>query len=261
VTYVERALEKRGVTAFDEPDATQHDEAVRRTVAASLDQLSPEDRSRFQDLTIIPEETAIPLTTLQRLWGLDDLETDDSARRLDDVAVVTLDLHRGVVTLHDAMRAYVRAQRKDLPQVHARLVAGDGDLQQLPDAYAWRWIAHHLMEAGQRDALRRLLLTPTWLEAKLRAVGPYDLLRDFSWIPGDRDVEMVHGALRLSLAALAADVSQLCEQMWGRLPRGISEHMDAFRTSLNRLAPTRRLHARWANLQGPTGALMQRPIS
>ena len=184
LTYVERALQKRGVTAFDQRNAVERHEAVRRTVAASLDQLSREDRGRFSDLAIFPEETAIPLTTLQRLWGLDDLDADDGARRLDDVALVSLDLHRGVVTLHDVMRAYLREQREDLPPVHARLVAGYGDLEHLPDAYAWRWIAYHLIEARRRDALRALLLTPTWLAAKLRAVGPYAVLRDFAWIRG-----------------------------------------------------------------------------
>ena len=199
LTYVERALRKRGVTAFDQRDSTQRDEAVRRTVAASLDHLSGDDRQRFQDLAIFPEEAAIPLTTLERLWSLDDLDTVDATRQLDDVALVGLDLRRGVVTLHDVMRAHLLKEREEVHMIHARLVAGYGDLHHLPDAYAWRWLPYHLVEAGQADLLRALLLTPEWLEAKVRAVGAYALMRDFTWLNGDAGLDLLHGALRLSL--------------------------------------------------------------
>jgi hypothetical protein len=83
LAYVERALDKRGGTAFDHDSAEQRDEAVRRTVAASQDQLSSQDGRRFRELAIFPEETAIPLTTLERLWGLDALDTEECAQRLD----------------------------------------------------------------------------------------------------------------------------------------------------------------------------------
>ena len=77
-------------------------------------------------------------------------------------------------------------------------------------------------EAGRLDELRALLLTPEWLNAQLRAIGPYAVMRAFGWVRGDRDLEMIHGAVRLSLPALASDPSQFCEQLSGRLQAGIS---------------------------------------
>ena len=70
LAYAVRALDKRGVTAFDPNEAAQRDEAVRRTVAASRDQLSVDDARRFQELAIFPEESAIPLTTTGAAVGL-----------------------------------------------------------------------------------------------------------------------------------------------------------------------------------------------
>ena len=125
---------------------------------ASRAQLEPADDQRFLDLAIFPEDTAIPLTTLDRLWGTDDLDTAGYAQRLDDVAL--LKLARGIIiTLHDVMRAYLLRQR-DLTTVHAQLVAAYGDPLKLPDTYAWRWLPYHLQQAGLRGELRALLLRP-----------------------------------------------------------------------------------------------------
>jgi hypothetical protein len=31
-------------------------------------------------------------------------------------------------------------------------------LPKLPDPYAWRWVGYHMVNAGRKDDLRRLLL-------------------------------------------------------------------------------------------------------
>ena len=227
-------------------------------MAASLDQLSAEDPRRFHELAIFPEETVIPLTTLERLWALDDVDTADCAQRLDDVALLSLDLRRGVVALHDVMRTYLLQEMDDVvAQVHKQLVAGYGDFQHLPDTYAWRWLPYHLWQAGQLEKLRALLLRPEWLHARLRAISSHGLIQDFDLVRDDRDVQVVQAALRLALPALAGDIDQLCEQLLGRIPFLFSDRLESFRSDLARAAPCPRLHARWPNLQGPGGGLVQ----
>ena len=255
--HVTRALDKRGVTAFDQADAAQRDAAVRRTVAASLDQLSADDRRRLHELAIFPEKTAIPLTTLERLWELDDLETAECAGRLDDVALVMLDLRRGVIALHDVMHSYLQQELHDSRSVHARLVTAYGEVGSLPDEYAWRWFPYHLVQAGQAEELRALLLRPSWLDAKLRAIPAEALVRDFDLVSGDADLDAVQSALRLALPALGDGGDQLWEQLLGRLPRGHSPRLDAFQSDLVRAAPPRRLRARWPNLESAGGDLIQ----
>ena len=61
------------------------------------------------------------------LWGLHDLDAEDCAQRLNDVALLALDLGRGVLTLHDVMRAYLVQHIPDVSSVHTRLVEAYGD--------------------------------------------------------------------------------------------------------------------------------------
>jgi WD40 repeat protein len=258
--YVERALDKRGVTAFDNANAVQREEAVSRTVDASLDQLSDEDRARFLDLAIFPEETAVPLTVLGRLWRLDDLDTVDCAQRLDDVALLSLDLGVGAITLHDVMRRYLLQQRDDHASVHARLAANYGDAPETnddADIYVWGWLPYHLWHAGQTEQLRALFLRPQWLHAQMEALGAPAVIADLEWMRGDRDIDVVQATLRLALPALSQDPAQLFEQLLSRLPWNFSERLDLFRRDLSRAAPEPRLRVVWRTLQGPGAALVQ----
>jgi hypothetical protein len=255
VAYVTQALHKRGVTAFDRADPRVRQDAVHGTIAASSDQLSRDDGRRFVQLAIFPEETSIPLTTLARLWSLDDMDTADCALRLDDLSLLSLDMRRGSISLHDVMRVYL-AQQLDAPaNEHARLVAAYGDVLRLPDDYAWRWLAYHLQHAGRIDELCSLLLRPEWLRSKLGALGPHALIRDFDYVDGDPDLELVQAALKLASPALASDADQIFEQLLGRLPVGTSERIDAFRSVLAQAAPAHRLRARWPNLRSPGSGL------
>src|SRR6185295_1516033 len=68
LVYVLRALEKRGITAFDKADAPERHDAVARTVGASLDLLTPDEQRRCAELTIFPEDTSIPLSAARALW-------------------------------------------------------------------------------------------------------------------------------------------------------------------------------------------------
>jgi WD40 repeat protein len=256
LTFVERLLDKHGVTVFDARDASRRDDSVRRTVAASREQLDRADERRFLDLAIFPEDTAIPLTTLERLWQLDDVDAAECARRLDDVSLIALDLNRGLVSFHDVMRAYLRHEVQDAAPMHTRLVAAYGDVLRLPDAYAWRWLPYHMQRAGQMAQLRALLLDADWLREQGTHVAPYAQLQAFDWVTQDAELELVRAALRLALSTLAIDPGQFCEQMLARLPMESTAEIGRFRARLQAIAPVPRLHARWPNLASP-GSLVQ----
>jgi hypothetical protein len=82
--YINRALDKRGVTAFDERGALERDAAVAHTFAVSLDLLKGEERRHLAELSIFPPDTDIPLTTIKLFWGLDDLDTEQLAQHFAD---------------------------------------------------------------------------------------------------------------------------------------------------------------------------------
>ena len=95
---------------------------------------------------------------------------------------------RQVLILHDLQRDLIRKRReKKLPGLHLRLVEVWDALPKLPDAYAWRWIGYHLVQAGRKDDLRRLLLDFNYLEAKLATTDTNALIADYDYLPDEED--------------------------------------------------------------------------
>jgi hypothetical protein len=81
--------------------------------------------------------------------------------------------------LHDLQRDLIHKRReKDLPGLHFRLVKAWDGLPKLLDAYAWRWVAYHMVKAGREDNLQRLPLDFDWLQAKLTSTDANALIAD-----------------------------------------------------------------------------------
>ncbi len=206
------------------PDYTRS-RHVFGALAVSVDRLEPEERDRFADLAVFPEDTAIPAAVFERLWP-----NETSLKRSRRLALfVDRNLARrtadGRVTLHDLQRDYlVGALAKDtLPKRHRRLVDGyraacRGVWRDCPDdGYVFRWLPWHLRAAGETDELRGLLFNPAWMAAKLRTVGAAALEADYALLPDDAEARLVGGALRLSSHVLTKAPDQLASQLWGRL--------------------------------------------
>lgn len=107
------------------PDYTRS-RHVFGALAVSVNRLELEERDRFADLAVFPEDTAIPAAVFERLWP-----NETSLKRSRRLALfVDRNLARrtadGRVTLHDLQRDYlVGALAKDtLPKRHRTLVDG-----------------------------------------------------------------------------------------------------------------------------------------
>jgi hypothetical protein len=81
-----KALDKRGLTAFDAQNAQDRAKAVSATLRVSFELLQAEQYARYQELAVFPEDVNIPLATLQKLWGatggLDEFDTEEVCRTL-----------------------------------------------------------------------------------------------------------------------------------------------------------------------------------
>ncbi|HQR34385.1 MAG TPA: NB-ARC domain-containing protein, partial [Blastocatellia bacterium] len=124
ITYANRALDKRGLKAFDASNPLERNQAVTATLAVSLEQLTAEERERFFELAIFPEDIYVPMATLEQYWRLDDLDTDDLCDRLYECSLLLeFDLGLRVIRLHDVIRTFLRDDRKtDLPTLNQRLL-------------------------------------------------------------------------------------------------------------------------------------------
>ena len=253
--YVNRALDRRGITAFDRERAADRHQAVASTVGVSLELLSESDRRRCEELAVFPEDEAVPIRAVGELWGLDEFDTEEVLGRLDSGSLVIFDLRTAAVRLHDVMRAYfARCLGARATEAHQRLLDAWPDARRLPHAYAWRWFGYHLAAAGRVRELAALLGDVDWLRRKLDAVGIQAVISDFHYAAEDARLQVLGHALRLSSHVLAKDREQLVPQLLGRLPE--SEH--DLRAALERLGCRGDwLRPLWPSLSGPGGALMR----
>jgi hypothetical protein len=224
--YVNRAYEKRGLTAFDPKDAVQRNDAVVKSIQASLDLLSQDERTRLTELAIFPEDTDVPLRMLELLWGLDSMDTQDTATHLADFALLDLDLRTGVVRVHDEIRLYLGRALSDEVVLHTRMVDRLGNPREIQDCYALRWLPWHLGKASRDDARRALLVDFEWMLAKLNGTDIQSLIADYDYLPKEADLRTVQSALRQSAHILARDYRELPGQLLGRLAGNLSQEID-----------------------------------
>ena len=246
--YVKRALDKRGITAFDRNDISDREGAVVRTIGASLDLLEGAEPQRCIELAIFPEDKAIPLQAVADLWRCADLDDcEDLARRLDELALIELDLSQGTLRMHDTLRAFMVEKLERATEVHAGLLDAWGDPYALPYPYSWRSFAYHMCGAGRVDRLRALLIDPTWLAGKLAATDVHALIADFDSVDATGAIATVRDALRLSAPALGMDPGQWRAQMHARLLGQRGPDFEHFMQSLA-AAPS----GRWLRLLQPS---------
>jgi WD40 repeat protein len=234
IADVERRLEARGLTAFDaRSDAARH-RAVDRTLGVSLELLGPDERLRFRELAVFPEDTDVPLGICARLWqetgGIDEIDTEDLLQRLFGCSLLLgLDLEARTFRLHDVVRQYLLdGWKRERPadataELHARLVAAIGDLGQAAfdsdgeRRYALEHGVRHLAAADRGDRVRALLLDPRWMLDKLALTSPQNLIADYRMFGKGRAPELVGRAIDLIGRVLARDAGQLPAQLLARL--------------------------------------------
>ena len=224
--YINRAYERRGLTAFDPKDALERNDAAAKSIQASLELLDQDERTRLAELAIFPEDTDVPLRMVELLWGLDSMDTQDNAIRLADFALLDFDLRAGIVHFHDEIRLYLGRALSNQTALHARLVDRMGNPKGIKDHYALRWLPWHLGKAGH-DARRRALLADfDWMLAKLEGTDIQSLISDYDYLPMESDLHAVQSMFRQSAHILAGNPRELPGQLLGRLPGNVSQDID-----------------------------------
>ena len=227
--YANRVYERRGLSAFDSKDAVKRNDAVAKSIEATLELLDKDERTRLRELAIFPEDSDVPLRMVELLWGLDDIDTQDTAKRLADFSLVDLDLRAGFVRLHDEIRLHLGRTMSDEATLHARLVDRLGNPKEIQDCYALRWFPWHLGKAGRDAARRALLVDFEWMMAKLKGTDIQSLIADYDYLPKDAESRIVPSLLRHSAHILAGNPRELPGQILGRLPENLTQDTDSLR--------------------------------
>ena len=225
IVAVHQALDKRGVIAFDLSNAVERSQAVARTIEVSLELLQPEEKARYQELAIFPEDINIPLPTLQQLWGrtgnLDAFDTEELCIRLRSLSLLLqYNPATQTVQLHDVMRSYLQHQHTlvELTQLHTRFldtypVKYWADLPQ-SEPYLWDHLATHLIAAGRISELITTVTDGVYIASKA-SYRPVSLLeQDLELaIKHDSDSPILHPLQRrITNMAHLLNVSQTWQE-------------------------------------------------
>jgi len=178
ISWVNRALDKRGLTYFDARNSDERQQAVARTIGVSLDLLSARERKRYGELAIFPEDVEIPVSTLEKLWaktgGFDEFDTDEFCSRLHSFSLLwSYDANQKHIRLHDVVRKFlIEQQGGELPSIHEQLIEAHSPASSswtdMPadEPYLWDHLAHHLVEAGRGNELVTTVKDWRYLVAK-----------------------------------------------------------------------------------------------
>jgi WD40 repeat protein len=219
IDYVNKALDKRGLRAFDARDAVDRGHAVAKALKVSFDLLLADEYTRMTELAIFPEDVEIPLVTVQTLWGatggLDDLDTEDLCGRLFGMSLLlTFDLSTGRIRLHDIIRTYLREEvGGNLPALNATFLDAFSNTYKLAkwselpksEVYLWDALFYHMRAAGQKDRMVATICDLEYLIAKLSIRDAYSVETDIDTVVMFSD-EM-DGAI--NVATFARDFSRM----------------------------------------------------
>jgi WD40 repeat protein len=240
-------------------------------VQASLDGLAHSDPDAvkcYMRLAVFPAAESIPSASIVGLWQHTDGMSERNARR-----VITLLAEKGLlrtenersgwwISLHDIHHDYLLAKAKDLTQLHSDLLGAywrqcEGAWHRGPnDRYFFEHLPHHLCNSGRRAELRDLLLDFEWLQAKLKAAGVADLIRDYDLFADDPDLQTVRSALVLAAHVLIRKPEELPAQLVGRMNPAASTSVQAMIEKVKRWRGGIWLRAKTPVLPGPGGALI-----
>jgi len=209
LAYINKALNKRGLTAFDAENAQSRDAAVSATLRVSFELLQREQYTRYQEVAVFPEDFDIPLVTLQKLWGatggLDDVDTEELCQKLyRHSLLLNFDLATRTIRLHDVIRSYLqKAVGAALPALHAQLLDAYALKRwaDLPgdEPYLWDHLAGHLAAAGRLEELVATVKDLRYLANKTLGRTAYateaDLALAEQWVPSDVPLRLLTSTL------------------------------------------------------------------
>jgi WD40 repeat protein len=182
--------------------------------------------SRYLELSVFPEDTAVPVSALCALWsqaGLSAHATEDLVDLFVNRSLARRDA-QGHLFLHDIQVDYVQKMATDPVALHARLIDGyrarcsGGWETGLDDGYFFQNLISHMLYALRVRDVETLLGNYPWVAAKLRATGVSGTIDDYDRLAPQASTTpgLWHSALRMSAHALWVHPETLPSQLAGR---------------------------------------------
>ena len=193
LAYVNKALDKHGLTTFDARNADARHAAVATTLGVSLAQLNADELARLEELAVFPEDVDIPLDTLAAYWArlvgsadFDEVDTEMLCERLARLSLLlAFEPTQRYIRLHDVVRGFLAGRiAPRLAALHQLLLGAgrpaSGAWADLPaaDPYWWQGLFAHLLAAGRLDEMQATALDLRYLAAKAVARTAFSVEAD-----------------------------------------------------------------------------------
>ena len=235
----------------------------------SVRALEPALANAFKELIVVADAGLIPEAGVVTLWTRKGEAERTARKRLGELAAKALLRLQGEgtkrrIALHSLVSRYLHAivdaaKERDL---HDQLVSAyakkspRGWPSGPADGYFHANLCRHLVKSERVGELRGLLQSFAWLRARLAATDPLGLVADYRFLAPDDERHTIAEALRLSLAGLSADPTELPGQLLGRLSGTDTLSVHALCAEAHACADTGWLEPRIAPLRRPGDPLL-----
>lgn len=166
-------------------------EQLSSVIELTTSKLNDNHKKRFEMLVVLVEDTNITIDVLKILWDLDRSEVISTLDQFYKKSLVFKKFNLKdvpVYGIHDMLMDYLMkitspSTREELNKdlVHKYIKACNNNFANLPqDNYIFSYLCHHIEFANLWEECRDQLFTLRYIESKLRATGPADLLLDLS---------------------------------------------------------------------------------
>jgi tetratricopeptide (TPR) repeat protein len=126
--YANRLLTERGVTAFDKADTSDRNQSVAKSIAASLDLLSPLELERYVELAVLLDDKEMGTEEVGRLWDAGDSQpqtgsepgVEERLQRLHALSLLQYDVKTKRVRLDRSIRAHLLSELPSNVALHLR---------------------------------------------------------------------------------------------------------------------------------------------
>ncbi len=177
LTYLNHALDKRGLVAFDPSQPQERHQAIGLTLEVSFALLSNEEYRRYLKLAIFPENIPLPFDVIHRLWRtvaeLEELDTEEICLKLYELSLLrSCDLIRRQTQLHDVIRGYLRNKMGNALSLFQQQFLNTYSITRWADlpadeGYLWKYLIPHLIESGQLHRLHSTVTDLRYLAKKV----------------------------------------------------------------------------------------------
>jgi WD40 repeat protein len=168
-------------------------------------------------LGIFPYNENIPYSIIEKLWGLNDFETEERLLKFHNLGLIDLSFDHRHLIMHDVVLQDFKENITDAIPCHKNLCANLADFTNFDSPYAWKYYSWHLKEAGDTAAIHSLLKNFSWLRLKLFATDINELLNDFEQVELTDELTTIASVLQLAAHILVDDKMQLVPQLIDRL--------------------------------------------